>query len=118
MAVDLANRLVPAFDTATGIPYGTVNLRGGVPPNETTVTSLAGGGTHILEFVTLSRLTGAPHFERLARGALRALWARRSALDLVGNHIDIQTGTADAGDGRFVNQPVCCAQHCFDNECQ
>ena len=42
MAVDLGERLLPAFDTPTGIPYGTVNLLHGVPPGETTVTSLAG----------------------------------------------------------------------------
>lgn len=30
-----AKRLLPAFDTKTGMPYGTVNLRYGVPVNET-----------------------------------------------------------------------------------
>lgn len=30
-----AKRLLPAFDTKTGMPYGTVNLRYGVPINET-----------------------------------------------------------------------------------
>jgi mannosidase alpha-like ER degradation enhancer 2 len=122
MAVDLTQRLMPAFDTPTGklygpappyclapfpqplvmsvprppppigIPYGTVNLRYGVPPGETVITSLAGGGTHLLEFALVSRLTGRHEFERAARGALRALWARRSPLHLLGNHINIQTG--------------------------
>ena len=59
LAYDLGLRLLPAFDTATGIPYGTVNLRHGVPPNETPITSLATGGTNILEFIQLSRITGA-----------------------------------------------------------
>lgn len=45
LAVDVAERLLPAFDTPTGIPIGTVNLRHGVPPEETTITSLAGAGT-------------------------------------------------------------------------
>lgn len=93
MAADLATRLLPAFDTPTGIPYGTVNLRHGVPPGETTITSLAGAGTHVLEFITLSRLlTDRPEFERAARGAMRAIWARRSSLNLLGNHIDTRTG--------------------------
>jgi hypothetical protein len=30
MALDLGERLLPAFDTPTGIPYGTVNMRNGV----------------------------------------------------------------------------------------
>lgn len=54
-----ASKLLPAFDTPTGMPYGTVNLASnGVPPNETPVTCVAGVGTMILEFGTLSRLTG------------------------------------------------------------
>ena len=31
LALDLATRLLPAFQTATGIPYPRVNLRDGVP---------------------------------------------------------------------------------------
>ncbi len=45
LAVDLANRLLPAFATKTGIPYGTVNLRYGVPIGETTIASTAGAGS-------------------------------------------------------------------------
>ena len=47
-----------AFNTATGMPYGTVNLLYGVPKGETTVTCTAGVGTYILEFGTLTKLTG------------------------------------------------------------
>lgn len=38
LAVTVANKVLPAFDTATGMPYGTVNLRRGVPKGETTET--------------------------------------------------------------------------------
>lgn len=65
MAEDVARRLLPAFDTPTGMPYGTVNLRSGVPEGETTVTCTAGVGTFILEFGTLSRLTGDFIFEQV-----------------------------------------------------
>ncbi|TGZ64427.1 hypothetical protein CRM22_006386 [Opisthorchis felineus] len=89
----LANKLLPAFDTPTGMPYGTVNLAiNGVPPKETPVTCVAGIGTLILEFGTLSRLTGDPRFEKVAMNALRSIWKYRSALGLLGNHIDVQTG--------------------------
>eukprot|EP00041_Stephanoeca_diplocostata_P028006 m.782188 g.782188 ORF g.782188 m.782188 type:complete len:983 (-) comp23289_c0_seq8:5021-7969(-) len=93
MAIDIGQRLLPAFNTPTGIPYGTVNLLHGVPPGETTITSLAGAGTYLIEFGMLSRLTGDPVYEKVARGAMRGLWARRSALGLVGNHIDVWSGT-------------------------
>ena len=45
------------------MPYGTVNLKHGVPQGETPVTCAAGVGTFIIEFGTLSRLTGNPLFE-------------------------------------------------------
>lgn len=34
LAADLAQRLLPAFDTPTGIPFGSVNLLYGVDENE------------------------------------------------------------------------------------
>ncbi|XP_061181375.1 ER degradation-enhancing alpha-mannosidase-like protein 2 [Saccostrea echinata] len=92
LAEDVARRLLPAFDTPTGMPYGTVNLKHGVPKGETTVTCTAGVGTFLIEFGTLSRLTGDPVFEKVAVRAMRALWNSKSALDLVGNHIDVASG--------------------------
>uniref|UniRef100_A0A8C0YIP7 alpha-1,2-Mannosidase n=1 Tax=Cyprinus carpio carpio TaxID=630221 RepID=A0A8C0YIP7_CYPCA len=106
MAEDAARRLLPAFQTPTGMPYGTVNLLRGVNPGETPVTCTAGVGTFILEFSSLSRLTGDPVFENVARKALRALWRTRSDIGLVGNHIDVITSkwvAQDAGIGAGVD---------------
>ncbi|XP_058057377.1 ER degradation-enhancing alpha-mannosidase-like protein 2 [Anopheles bellator] len=106
MAEDVAQRLLPAFDTPTGMPFGTVNLRHGVPPGETPVTCTAGIGTFVLEFGTLSRLTGNPIYENVAMNALAALYDHRSAIGLYGNHIDVLTGrwiAQDAGIGAGVD---------------
>ncbi|XP_053663484.1 ER degradation-enhancing alpha-mannosidase-like protein 2 [Anopheles marshallii] len=106
IAEDVAQRLLPAFETATGMPYGTVNLRHGVPYGETSVTCTAGIGTFILEFGTLSRLTGNPVYEDVAMNALSALYKHRSPIGLYGNHIDVQTGrwiAQDAGIGAGVD---------------
>lgn len=92
LALDIGERLLPAFDTKTGIPFGTVHLLQGVPSGETTVASLAGGGTLSLEFELLSRLTGDLRFGKAAKLAIRGLWMRRSPLQLFGKHIDIQRG--------------------------
>lgn len=92
LAVDLADRLMPAFETATGIPYGTVNLRNGVPPGETPIASTAGAGSLSMEFTMLSVLTRNPKYANAARGAVRALFQRRSSLGLLGKHIDTRTG--------------------------
>lgn len=40
----------------------------------------------------MSRLTGNPAYENAAKKALKAVWARRSNIHLLGNVIDIQTG--------------------------
>ena len=66
------------------MPYGTVNLRYGVPSGETPVTCTAGVGTFIVEFGTLSRLTGNETYEQVATKAMDAIWERRSTLGLVG----------------------------------
>ncbi|KAL0949741.1 hypothetical protein HGRIS_009781 [Hohenbuehelia grisea] len=92
MAHDLGKRLLPAFDTPTGLPYARINLRHGVPKGETHETCTAGAGSLILEFATLSRLTGDERFEKAAYKAFFALWNRKSDLGLVGNTIDTWTG--------------------------
>ena len=114
LALDLARRLLPAFHTATGLPYPRVNLRHGVPfyanspmnfdaehgqcrltpppLEEITETCSAGAGSLVLEFTTLSRLTGDQRFELLAKRAFWSVWERRSAIGLIGSGIDAETG--------------------------
>lgn len=106
LAEKFAQKLLPAFNTETGMPFGTVNLRYGVNKDETPVTCTAGVGTFVIEFGALSRLTGNPIYERVALRALKSLWATKSAINLVGNHINVQTGTwtaTDAGIGAGVD---------------
>ncbi|XP_076327043.1 ER degradation-enhancing alpha-mannosidase-like protein 2 [Tachypleus tridentatus] len=106
LAENVARRLLPAFQTKTGMPYGTVNLKYGVPAGETPVTCTAGVSTFIVEFGALSRLTGDPVFENTALAALRALWNLKSPLGLVGNHINSQDGkwtAVDSGIGAGVD---------------
>ncbi|CRK95583.1 CLUMA_CG009044, isoform A [Clunio marinus] len=106
LAEKVARKLLPAFDTKTGMPYGTVNLKYGVPEGETSVTCTAGIGTFIVEFGALSRLIGDPIYEEVALNALYSLYNHRSTIGLLGNHIDVQTGTwtaQDAGIGAGVD---------------
>ncbi|XP_014218248.1 ER degradation-enhancing alpha-mannosidase-like protein 2 [Copidosoma floridanum] len=106
LAEDISRRLMVAFDTPTGMPYGTVNLKYGVPPGETTITCTAGIGTFILEFGTLSRLTGDPVYEEVAMNAMKALHYYKSNIGLVGNHVDVMTGhwtAQDSGIGAGVD---------------
>ncbi|CAO2171638.1 unnamed protein product [Urochloa humidicola] len=106
LAADLAQRLLPAFDTPTGIPFGSVNLKYGVDENESKITSTAGGGTLTLEFGILSRLTNNTVFERVTKNSVRGIWSRKSKLNLVGAHINVFTGEwtqKDAGIGTSID---------------
>ncbi|XP_029285896.1 ER degradation-enhancing alpha-mannosidase-like protein 3 isoform X1 [Cottoperca gobio] len=98
MAKELGFRLLPAFNTSSGLPYPRVNLKHGVRGPETrtgteTDTCTACAGTIILEFAALSRFTGDPVFEAHARRALDFLWEKRQRnSNLVGTTINIHSG--------------------------
>jgi mannosidase alpha-like ER degradation enhancer 2 len=90
LAEDLGNRLLPAFNSPTGMPYVNVNLRTGAVRGEE--TNPAEVGTLLIEFGTLSKLTGNPvHYDK-AKRALVELYNRRSSIGLVGSGINIKTG--------------------------
>src|SRR5437762_1346219 len=74
LAEDLGNRLLPVFNSSTGLPYIYVNLRTG--ETRGAVTNPAETGTLLLEFGTLSKLTSRAVFYEKAK---RALVVRRSA---------------------------------------
>ena len=90
LAQDLGNRLLPAFASPTGLPYQFVNLRSGKVRGA--ASNPAETGTLLLEFGTLSRLTGEPKYYDAAKRALVATYRRRSAIGLVGDAINIETG--------------------------
>lgn len=96
LAKDLATRLLPAFNTTTGIPHAKVNLKYGMKSPKlqgSRETCTACAGTIILEFAALSRLTGDPIFEEKARQAMDCLWSQRHrGSDLVGTVLNVHSG--------------------------
>lgn len=89
IAYDLAERLLPAFKTSTGIPRARVNLQIGSLCDAKS-NCPAAGATFILEFGMLSVLTGDMRFYRAAERALFAVWEHRSDMDLIGYEIDVE----------------------------
>jgi mannosidase alpha-like ER degradation enhancer 2 len=90
LAEDLGTRLLPAFDSKTGIPYRFVNLKTGKVRGE--VTNPAEAGTLLVEFGALSKLTRRAVFYEKAKRALVEVYRRRSAIGLVGGQINVETG--------------------------
>src|SRR6266702_4919742 len=89
-AEDLGNRLLPVFDSPTGLPYRYVNLKTGKVRGN--VTNPAEAGTLLIEFGTLSKLTHNPIFYDKAKRALVQIYDLRSSIGLVGTWINIETG--------------------------
>jgi mannosyl-oligosaccharide alpha-1,2-mannosidase len=91
LAHELAERLLPAFTKSpTGIPYRFVNLKSGKVRDPQTFPAEL--GTYIAEFGTLSRAVGDTRFYNTAKDAAKACFDRRSAIDLVADTIDAETG--------------------------
>jgi mannosidase alpha-like ER degradation enhancer 2 len=90
LAEDLGTRLLPVFNSPTGMPYRYVNLKTGAVRNP--VSNPAETGTLLIEFGTLSRLTGKPIFYEKAKHALVETFRRRSSIGLVGEWINVETG--------------------------
>ena len=89
-ARDLADRLLPAFDTPTGMPYRYVNLR--TKAVRDPMSNPAEIGTHIAELGTLSKLTGDRKYYDAAKRAMVAMYDRRSKAGLLADTIDVRTG--------------------------
>ena len=90
LADNLGNRLLPVFNSPTGMPYMFVNLKTG--KTRGVESNPAEIGTLLLEFGTLSKLTGKPIYYDKAKSAVVALYSRRSKIGLVGSTINVETG--------------------------
>jgi len=90
LAEDLGRRLLPVFNSPTGLPYRYVNLKTGAVRGNG--TNPAEAGTLLIEFGTLARLTHRQIFYDKAKRALVEIYNRRSPIGLVGTWINVETG--------------------------
>lgn len=90
LADDLGTRMLPAFDSPTGLPWVDVNLRTGKTRGQ--ISNPAETGTLLLEYGTLARLTGKQVYYDKAKRALVETYKRSSEVGLVGDAIDVTTG--------------------------
>ncbi len=90
LADDLGNRLLPVFESPTGLPYRYVNLKTGKIRGD--VSNPAETGTLLIEFGTLAKHTGKRVYFDKAKRALVETYNRRSPIGLVGTWINVETG--------------------------
>ncbi|CAI9757585.1 unnamed protein product [Fraxinus pennsylvanica] len=75
-AKDIADRLLPAWNTPSGIPYNIINLAHGNPHNPGWTggdSILADSGTEQLEFIALSQRTGDQKYQQKAEDVILEL---------------------------------------------
>ncbi|MBA0748582.1 hypothetical protein Gogos_002575 [Gossypium gossypioides] len=96
-ARDIADRLLPAWDTPSGIPYNIIDLARGNAHNPGWTggdSILADSGTEQLEFIALSQRTGDPKYQEKVEKAIVALNKTFPADGLVPIYVNPNGGTA------------------------
>ncbi|XP_072103483.1 mannosyl-oligosaccharide 1,2-alpha-mannosidase IA-like isoform X2 [Mobula birostris] len=95
-AIELGERLLPAFNTPTGIPWALINLRSGVGRNWGWASGgssiLAEFGTLHLEFVHLSEVSGNPKFAEKVMAIRKVLNRLEKPHGLYPNYLSPVTG--------------------------
>ena len=96
-ATDFGDRLLPAFDSPTGIPYHSVNLKTGATSGNNgkgigNIVNTAQAATYLLEFGILSYYSQNPKYYQTAKKATLAIFQRRSKIGLPGDFINVETG--------------------------
>ena len=94
---DFADRILPAFNSPTGIPYHSVNLRtgktaGNKGEGKGNVINVAQAATYLFEFGVLSYYTEDPKYYQAAKKATKAIFDRKSEIGLPGEQINVETG--------------------------
>ncbi|KAK8487388.1 hypothetical protein V6N13_093145 [Hibiscus sabdariffa] len=95
-ARDIADRLLPAWDTTTGIPYNVINLAHRNPHNPGWAggqSILADSGTEQLEFIALSQRTGDPKYREKVEKVIVTLNKTFPADGLLPIYINPDSGT-------------------------
>lgn len=90
LAKDLGDRLMPAFNSKTGMPYRFVHLQTGKTKDG--INNPAEIGTLMMEFGMLSKITGDKKYYDAAKKGMMYVYHNKSILDLVGEQIDVETG--------------------------
>lgn len=89
-AKDFADRMMPAFNSPTGLPYYWVNLKTGEAKGE--IINVAEAGSYTFEMGMLSYYTGDSKYYQAAKKATMAVFSRKSEIGLIGEIINVETG--------------------------
>ncbi|KAK2358721.1 mannosyl-oligosaccharide 1,2-alpha-mannosidase MNS1 [Trifolium repens] len=103
-ARDLADKLLPAWNTPSGIPYNRINLAYGNKNNPRWTRGnsiLADSGSEQLEFIALSQRTKDPKYREKAEKVIKELHRTFPEDGLLPIYLNPLTGTKSAGSITF-----------------
>ncbi|CAJ1941752.1 unnamed protein product [Sphenostylis stenocarpa] len=103
-ARDIADKLLPAWNTPSGIPYNRINLALGKTNNPTWARGnsiLADSGSEQLEFIALSQRTNDPKYQDKAEKVIKELYETFPDDGLLPIYINPLTGTKTGGSITF-----------------
>jgi len=90
-AVEIVEKLLPAFDTPTGIPHGKVNMQTGTS-RERKMSILSEFGTLHMEFSYLSDITGNTRYKEKVEAIRNFLYKKKLPKNLYPNFLHPLTG--------------------------
>ena len=93
-AVHIVNKLLPAFETTTGIPYALVNMKTGQTKNygSSDYCTLSEFGTLHMEFAYLSDITGSSIYRTKVEKIRRTVRKLERSKKLYYKKLDLETG--------------------------
>ncbi len=89
-AEDFGKRIMPAFQSPTGMPYYWVNLKTGVVRGN--CINVAEAASNLIEMGVLSYYTKNPTYYQTAKRATQWVYSHRSSLGLIAQDLDIEKG--------------------------
>lgn len=119
-AVDLADRLLSAYESQSGIPYASIHLgrKVGLPSHVGGTSSMAEAGTVQLEMKYLSYLTGNETYWRKAEHVMKVLDDNMAEAGLLPIYVHPTTGRFTSREIRlgsrgdsYYGQASCAAEH-------
>lgn len=95
LAQDMADRLLPAYLTTTGLPLARINLKHGLvglTADMVAENNVAAMASPMFEFTMLSHLTNNEKYGAVTRYAMNKTWELRSELNLLPMSFNPETG--------------------------
>lgn len=89
-AEDFGNRILPAFQSASGLPYYWVNLKTGAVHGDT--INVAEAASNLIELGILSYYTQNPKYYQAAKKATCTIFNNRSEIGLIAQDIRVSSG--------------------------